>query len=413
MRDKRIWRRVLGVEHGVFESIRFDEEAEHLIAAVRVHACDRHRCSRCRRRCGRYDRGRGRRRWRTLDLGTYRVFLEADLARVRCPDHGIVVAWVPWARVGSRLTRSFEDQVTWLATHTDRTTVSTLMRIVWRTVARTITRVCEEARGRIDLLDGLTRIGIDEVSHRKGQRYLVVVVDHDTGRLVWAGEGRNAGTVRDFFRQLGLARCAQITHISADGASWIEGPVRQFCPGATLCLDPFHVMQWTSRALDDVRREAWNTLRRQGDGVSALALKRSRFALWKAPENLTPRQQMRLSEIEKVNRPLYRAYLLKEHLRETLSERGPRAVEQLDGWLAWAARSRLPRFVQLGRQIRAYREQLVAALTQDLTNARTEGVNTKLRLLHRLAFGFHSAEAFISIALLRMGKLCPPLPGRG
>ena len=121
---------------------------------------------------------------------------------------------------------------------------------------------------------------------------------------------------------------------------------------------------------------------------------------------------MRLSEIEKVNRPLYRAYLLKEHLRETLAERGPRAVQQLDAWLAWAARSRLPRFVQLGRQIRAYREQLVAALTHDLTNARTEGVNTKLRLLHRLAFGFHSAEAFISIGLLRMGKLCPPLPGR-
>ena len=367
MRDKRIWRRLLGVERGVFESVRFEDAPGCIVASV---------------------------------------------PRVRCPTHGVVVAWVPWARVGSRMTRGFEDQVTWLVSRTDRTTVSTLMRVSWRTVSRIVSRVCREAEAGIDRLDGLRRIGIDEISHRKGHRYLVVVVDHDTGRLVWAGEGRNAATVRSFFRALGPERCAQITHITADGASWIESPVRAFCPYAVLCLDPFHVMQWVSRALGDVRRIVWNILRHQGDRKAALTMKRSRFALWKAPQNLTARQRTRLSEIEKVNRPLYRAYLLKEHLRETLASRGSQAVKALDTWLGWAARSRLPRFVELGRQIRSHRKALVATLLTNLTNARTEGANTRLRLLHRLAYGFHSTETLINLGMLKLGGIRPSLPGR-
>jgi transposase len=134
--------------------------------------------------------------------------------------------------------------------------------------------------------------------------------------------------------------------------------------------------------------------------------------LWKAPQKLTPRQEIRLGEIQRTNRPLYRAYLLKEQLREIVSHRGPGASELLDRWLAWAARSRLPQFVTLGRQIRRHRRGLVAALVNRLTNARTEGVNTKLRLLHRLAFGFHSTKAFIALGMLRLAGICPPLPGR-
>lgn len=143
------------------------------------------------------------------------------------------------------ITRVFEDQLCWLVTHTDRTTVSELMRVSWRTVGRIAERVVDEKRGERDLLDGLRRIGIDEMSHRKGHRYLIVVVDHDTGRLVWADEGRTAKTVSRFFELLG-DRGAQIEVVSADGAPWISDPVRAACPQAILCLDPFHVAQWAS-----------------------------------------------------------------------------------------------------------------------------------------------------------------------
>src|SRR5690606_8341598 len=110
-----------------------------------------------------------------------------------------------------------------------------------------------------DRLDGLRRIGIDEVAYRKGHRYLTVVVDHDTGRLVWAGKGRDKATVSAFFDALGDERAARLTHVSCDAADWITTVVAQRAPQAVLCLDPFHLITWATDALDQVRRAVWNT----------------------------------------------------------------------------------------------------------------------------------------------------------
>jgi len=118
------------------------------------------------------------------------AFVEAEAPRVSCPKHGIVVARVPWARHDSRFTKDFEDQCAWLAVHVSKTTLAELARITWRTVGRIIGRVVEERSAEIDRLDGLSKIGIDEVSFRRGQRYLTVVVNHETARVVWVQEGR-------------------------------------------------------------------------------------------------------------------------------------------------------------------------------------------------------------------------------
>ena len=142
----------------------------------------------------------------------------------------------------------------WLAARTDRTTVTQLLRVAWRTVGQIIERVTASVAIGKDQFAGLRRIGIDEISYRKGHKYIVVVVDHGTGRLVWAAPGRKKDTVRSFFAALGEERCAELELVSADGAEWIHGPVRELCPNATLCLDPFHVVQWATDALDKVRR---------------------------------------------------------------------------------------------------------------------------------------------------------------
>jgi len=149
------------------------------------------------------------------------AYVEGEAPRVKCREHGVVVAAVPWARHGSGFTRAFEDQAAWLATHCSKSAVADLMRVVWRSVGRIITRVVHEQRKGQDLLGGLTRIGIDEISYRRGQRYLMVVVNHDNGRLLWAANGRDAATVRRFFTELGEERCAKIEKVSCDGAEWI------------------------------------------------------------------------------------------------------------------------------------------------------------------------------------------------
>jgi transposase len=290
--------------------------------------------------------------------------------------------------------------------------VAQLLRTAWRSVGSAVARVAGEARAQRDLLGGLRRIGIDEVSYRKGHRYLTVVVDHDSGRLLWAADGHDEKTLNGFFDALGPQRCAAIELVSADAASWIKNAVTARCPKATLCLDPFHVVSWATDALDAVRRQVWNAARRSGDVEAARDLKGARFALWKNPENLTERQRGRLATIAATNGPLYRAYLLKEQLRQVFRTAGEAGKTLLREWLTWASRSRLPSFVKAARTIRAHRAAIEAALVHRLSNGRVESMNTKLRLITRRSFGFHSAVALIGLAMLSLGGLCPPLPGR-
>lgn len=412
MRTARLWRRLLGVERIVIEDVEFDEDEEVVVVHVRPRKGGRGRCGRCGRRGPGYDRGEGRRRWRGLDLGTVRVFVEADAPRVDCAEHGPTVVQVPWARHGARHTRAFEDTAAWLVTHTSKTAVGELLRIAWRTVGSIVTRVVAEGRAARDPFAGLRRIGIDEISYKKGHRYLLVVVDHDTGRLVWAAPGRDKATLAGFFDALGADRCAQVRLVSADAAEWIGELARERCPGATLCLDPFHVVAWATEALDAVRRQVWNTARRAGASGHARDLKGARYALWKNPERLTDRQRAKLAWVATLNGPLYRAYLLKEQLREVFAVRGHAGIALLDRWLAWAARCRIPAFVELARRIRKHRAGIEAALTHGLSNALVESTNTKLRVLTRMAFGFHNPEALVALALLDRGGYCPPLPGR-
>jgi transposase len=412
VRNARLWEKLLGVNGTVVENVVLDEDAEVVVASVRARKGARGRCGICQRKCPGYDRGEGRRRWRALDLGTVPTWLEADAPRVNCPEHGVVVASVPWARHGAGHTRGFDDMAAWLATHCAKSAVEELMRVAWRTVGSIVTRVAADARAATDPLDKLVRIGIDEISYKKGHKYLVVVVDHDTGKLVWAKPGRDKKTLGAFFDALGEERCRQIRLVSADGAGWIATVVADRCKNATRCMDPFHVVQWCTDALDEVRREVWNAARNGGMKTLAGDLKGARFALWKNPEDLTANQEARLSWVQATNQRLYRAYLLKEQLRQVFKLRGDAGIALLKVWLAWASRSKLEAFVELARSIRNHRAAIEAALVHGLTNARVESVNTKIRRLQRVAFGYRDPEALIAMAMLDLGGCCPDLPGR-
>jgi len=409
---------MLGCDNTVIEGVDREETKDRdgagaqlsVVVHVRPRKRQAGRCGICGKKRPGYDQGEGRRRWRALDLGTVTVGLEADAPRVACPEHGVVVAAVPWARHGAGHTRFFDDQVAWLAAACSKTTITQLMRISWRTV------------GSI----GLRRIGIDEVSYKKGHKYLVIVVDHDSGRLVWAAPGRDKATMGKFFDALGEQRAAALTHVSADGADWIAGVVAGRAPQAVLCADPFHVVSWATEALDEVRREAWRQTRAAGQATTvrhgsravrasagqAIDLKRARYALWKNPENLTDGEQAKLAWINKTHPYLYRAWLLKEGVRLPFKLKGQEGKHALDRWLQWAARCRIPEFVDLGRKIRRHRDSIHATLDHGLSNGLIESANTKIRVITRMAFGFHGPQALIALAMLTLGGLRPALPGR-
>lgn len=423
MRNTSVWQRLLGLTRTVVEAVEIDEVAGTVVVSVRPSKGAARRCGHCGRGAGLYDRGQGRRRWRALDVGELRCLLEADAPRVNCPAHGPTVTQAPWARHGAGHTRAFDDTVAWLAVQCSKSAVTELMRIAWRSVGAIVTRVSSDIDARVDRLAGLRRIGIDEISYKRGHRYLTVVVDHDTGRLVWAGPGRDEATLQGFFDLLGPDRAAQITHVSADAATWIANVVARACPQAVRCADPFHVVAWATDALDVVRRAAWNdasgrrrtnatTGRPQAADGTAATIKRARYALWKNPENLTEHQAARLEWIAKTDPRLYRAYLLKEGLRHVFVVKGQAGKEALDAWISWARRCRIPAFVDLGRKIVKHRASIDAALDHGLSQGLIESTNTKIRLLTRIAFGFRSPQALIALALLALGGHRPDLPGR-
>ncbi|MHB8491202.1 MAG: ISL3 family transposase [Solirubrobacteraceae bacterium] len=411
MRGRRVWKKLLGLGRAVVEDAFI--ESETLVVKVRPKARERGRCPHCRRRCPRYDQGEGTRRWRALDFGTTLVYLEAAAPRVSCERHGVIVAAVPWARHRSGFTVAFEDTAAWLAVNTSKKAVAQLMRINWRTVGWICERVMADEQAGCDLLAGLTCIGIDEIATAKGQRYMVVVVDHDTGRLVWAHPGRDKATVYKFLDALGAERCAKIELVSCDDAEWIQRPIAERCCNATICLDPFHIVKAATDALDEIRREVWNQARKSGQPALAKELKGARFVLWKNAEKLTERQQAKLARVQKLNQRLYRAYLLAQQLRLVYRVPAEEARVLLDAWLSWARRSRLEPFGKLARRITEQRQRVEAAFINNLSNARVEQVNTQIRLIMRRGFGYHSPWPVIALAMLSLGGLCPPLPAEG
>lgn len=340
--------------------------------------------------------------WRHVALGKWQVQVQARLARLECPRHGVRLERVAWAEPGSRFTRAFEDLAAWLAREMSISAVTRLLKVSWSAVGRMIKRVVERHIDA-DELDNLEAIGVDEVTYKKGHNYVTVVIDHATGRPVWMGEGKSKDTLKRFFDLLSEEQKQRIRVVSMDmGAAYYE-QTRASLPHAQICFDPFHVVQLANEACSEVRR----TEARERKGTPhADVLKGARWTLLRAPENLREYEHVRLAEVSKLNKRAYRGYLLKEELRALYTCSPLNAAPHLKAWMVWAARSRLEPFKKLKRTLARYAEGILNAIRLGANNGRLEGLNTRIAVVRRRAFGFHSSTAFI--AMIRL--CCTNLP---
>jgi transposase len=381
--------------------------AEGVVVTVRLRR-RRRVCSRCGQTGRLPVHGRRVKRWRHLDLGTQRCIVECELRRLWCRSCGAQFEAVPWARAGSRYTRDFEDVVAWLAQQMAKTPIAGMLRIAWDTVGRIVERVIadhlDERR-----LSGLVAIGVDEISYRRRHRYLTSVVDHRAGAIVWCAADRNAATLQRFFDELG-DRKTSIRAVSIDMSGGYEKAIRDALPTAEICFDPFHVVRLAQRAVDQVRRDEWNAHERSHTPTGRW-IKGTRWSLLKSPDKQTIPQLALLGEVQQANKPMFRAFLLKEELRLLYQLEDPTlAPAHLDAWLAWASRSRLAPFVRLARTIRRHRAGILAAIRLGLTNGRLEGLNSRIRLISHRSFGFHSAAPLIALVYLCCAGILIDLP---
>lgn len=352
-------------------------------------------------------------RWRHLDLGTWRLEVRAELRRLRCPAHGVRVEAVPFARPGSGFTSDFEALVAWLATKTDKTTITRLVRIDWETVGRICARVVADELDP-SRLDGLFEIGVDEVSWRKHHNYLTLVTDHRTRKVVWGAKGKDAKALDGFFDELGEERSAQLTAVSMDMGPAFAKSVRAegHAPQAVICFDPFHVVKAMTDALEELRRDIWQQTRLLPDPAVAKRFKGARWALLKNPADLTGAQANTLRSIRRNGGAMWRGYQLKEAGRQIFAgDLDPaEAIELLDRWCARAQRSRLAPFVKAAATVRKHRDGILAAVRYGLSNGLIEGLNNKVRLIIRRAYGFHSADAALALVMLSCGPIELRLP---
>ncbi len=405
MRATTAVNRILNLPGASVTGVRF--AAEGVVVAVRLRR-RRRVCSGCGQLCA-ATHDTVLCRWRHLDLGAQRCYVVAALRRVQCPDCGVRVEAVPWAR-GPRFTRDFEDVVAYLAQQMAKAPIARLMRIAWDTVGAIVERVIAE---RLDprRLDGLSLLGVDELSYRRRHRYLTVVADHESGRIVWVAKGRNSATLQAFFDELGERR-ATIRAVSIDMSGEYQHAIRDAVPHAEIAFDPFHVVRVGADAVDQVRRDEWNAHERSHTAAGRW-VKHTRWALLKAPDRQSLDQLGTLGEVYARSRRLYRAFLLYHQLRLLYDLEDPAlAPAHLDAWLAWAARSKLEPFVKAARTLRRHRAGVLAAIRLGLSNGRLEGLNSRVRLISHRSFGFHSAAPLIALIYLCCGGITIDLPLR-
>ncbi len=364
-------------------------------------------CIRCGS-CGnpaKYRDSRDVRFFRHVPLWNIPVWLSYRPRRVYCSScKGIRIERLPWVAGKHRLTLSYACFMAGWARMLPWYTVAKLFNCSWGTVAAAVKTVVDYGLQHRDLT-GISHIGIDEISRKKGHVYLTNVYDLRSRTLIWSGEGRTKETLHRFFHYLGPERTANLQGICCDMWQSYIDVVKECAPHATLVFDKFHIVRHLMEAVDQVRR---NEIHEKGKEHKEL-MKDSRYIWLKNPWNLTPKQQARLSSLEKMNLKINRAYLLKERFRDFWSYKTKTwAHKHLKQWFWWATHSRLEPMREFAWMVRRHEENILTWFQMPINNGTVEGLNNKAKVVSHKAYGFRTADNYIRNLYHCMSNLPEP-----
>jgi transposase len=403
MRDKELYAKILGIQ----PPWRVQEVELHLdagevrvvLAAEDAVLC----CPTCGAPCPGYDHRE--RRWRHLDTCQYRTILIAAVPRVRCATHGVVQVSLPWADAGSRFTALFEAlAIDWLR-EASLTAVARQLGLSWdeadgileRAVARGLARRAVRCP---------RRIGVDETSFQKRHEYVTVVCDLDAARarVLYVADDHTEQSLAGFFAEVGPAACARLEVVCMDMWRAYIKATRRYVPAADqkIAFDKFHVARLLGDAVDRVRRREHRALRAQGDAT----LTGTRYWWLANPAQMARARARQFAPLRQSALKTARAWALKE-LAMTLWRYGRRgwAAKAWAAWLAWALRCRLGPMQAVARTVRKYLWGILNALVLGVTNARAEGINSRIQALKRRACGYRNRERFRNALYFHLGGL--------
>ena len=340
------------------------------------------------------------RTWRHLNFFQYKAFIHADIPRVACSACGKTLqVEAPWTRPGSGFTALMEAFIVAMCREMPMAAVARMLGISGDRVGRVLDHHVTEARAK-ESYAGVTRLGVDERSTRRGQRYVTLFHDATQRRVLFGVSGRKADTFQAFADDLQAhgGAPAAITTVSIDMSRAFQAGTRDHCPNATVCFDPYHVVALANKALDAVRRAEVKTVP---------DLKGSRWALLKDARNWTVDQLTVMHHMQRSNHKTARAWKLKEALRDVFATatNAAQAEVMLRAWISWARRCRLAPFKRLGKTIKDHLEGILEHFRSGLSNGFVEAMNGLLAAAIARARGYATDRRLITMAYLIGGKL--------
>ena len=347
------------------------------------------------------------RRWRRVserDLFDRRVWLKVPVRRMDCHHCGACVTeCIAWLPAQSRITRRLWAWVEALVQLLPIAHVARLTGLHWHTIKEIDRQRLKTKHGHFDGR-GVRRLVIDEFALHKGHRYATVVMDAETMRVLWVGEGNSRAAIRPFFALLGEG-CKRIEAVAMDMNTAFDLEVQQHCPQAEVVYDLFHVVARFGReVIDRVRVDQANALRDQP--AARQVIKRSRWLLLRNRNNLDDAQSVRLDELLAANAPLATVYLLKDTLKEVwFASSVAEGARRWRSWYGMAIDSGLAPLILFARRLKKYLRGILASARFPMNTSILEGVNNRIKVIKRMAYGFRDSAYFFL-------KIKDAFPGR-
>jgi transposase len=343
--------------------------------------------------------------WRDLPICGMSVFFWYQPKELRCPIHGRVQEDIPWADSYAHVTYRFEYAMLVYCQIMTQKAAAEILHIAKSTLSDLLHRCIKRIRSR-HRIRGLTSIGVDEISYCKGHKYATIVYDLNKARVVWVGQGKGRETIDEFFKEhLSPFQRKQIKWASCDMSQAYIGAIEKHCPNAILVLDRFHIVKALNDAIDEVRKEQW----RNAPVDERKALKGLRWLLFKHSSKRSKEDTLVLNALQKGNRRIHRAWVLKDEFEQFWDYKAPWAAERfLNRWITTALKSRLEPIRNFVNMIKKHKNRILSFIASRLTNAKAEGINRIIKIVKNRASGFRSLPPFSDMIFLTIGDLDIP-----
>jgi transposase len=403
MRDVELYRHLLGlVAPWTVERVELDVKGQRVDIWARHEEGVRWPCPECGTTLALYDHAEER-AWRHLDSCQFQTYLHARPPRVQCATHGVRQVRLPWAEPWARFTVLFERLAIDVLRETDVLGATMILRIswdeAWHLLRRAVRRGQQAKVARVP-----AQLGVDEKAAAKGQHYLTLVSDLERGTVEYVGEDRKQTSLDAYFQGLTPEQRAAIQAVAMDMWEPYIQSVLAHVPGAAdkIVFDRFHIMGHMGQALDTVRKQEHRALRVVGDET----LTGTKYLWLYAAENLPDRHQVRFDTLKTSKLKTARAWALKESLRDLwrYTHRGW-AVRHWRAWYFWATHSRLTPVIETARMLQRHLPNILTYFTHRITNAVSEGLNSKIQTIKKMAYGFRNRDHFKTAIYFHCGGL--------